>query len=217
MNYLIYIEHAAENLQFFLWYQDYVKRFNALSSSERALSTEWTVEKAEAEAVAFANNNAVNKKISPEAAEMFKGTDFAQPTATVKEVTSTSTNPFHTPPGTPSLRPSGEPGWDDTSFTLKDSQKGSHQEKAANAFEAADVKFQPCKWLSIQSKLVVELLTSTSHYTTFQRGNLSYRCDLHFRRRIASAQPCFEGASCSTPCTGCDNASLSIPECSSHR
>ncbi len=40
MDYLIYVEHSAENLQFYLWYHDYVRRWNALSNSERALSPE---------------------------------------------------------------------------------------------------------------------------------------------------------------------------------
>ena len=35
MNYLKYIEHAAENLQFFLWFHDYNTRFNNLRESER--------------------------------------------------------------------------------------------------------------------------------------------------------------------------------------
>jgi hypothetical protein len=38
MDYLVYIEHSAENLQFYLWYRDYVRRWNALPASQRALS-----------------------------------------------------------------------------------------------------------------------------------------------------------------------------------
>lgn len=40
MDYLVYIEHNAENLQFYLWYQDYVQRWNALPANQRALSPE---------------------------------------------------------------------------------------------------------------------------------------------------------------------------------
>lgn len=43
MNYLLYVEYAAENLQFYLWHQDYVKRFQAASSSDMALSPESTL------------------------------------------------------------------------------------------------------------------------------------------------------------------------------
>ena len=52
MNYLKYIELSAENLQFFLWYRDYVSRFDGLPANEKALSPEWTVEQAEVEAMA---------------------------------------------------------------------------------------------------------------------------------------------------------------------
>jgi hypothetical protein len=41
MDYLVYVEHNAENLQFYLWYKDYVRRFDALSEGEKGLSPEW--------------------------------------------------------------------------------------------------------------------------------------------------------------------------------
>lgn len=41
MDYLVYVEHNAENLQFFLWFKDYSARFDALSPDEKALSPEW--------------------------------------------------------------------------------------------------------------------------------------------------------------------------------
>lgn len=44
MDYLVYIEHNAENLQFYLWYRDYERRFNALPETEKALSKEWVPE-----------------------------------------------------------------------------------------------------------------------------------------------------------------------------
>ena len=148
MNYLIYIEHSAENLQFYLWYQDYVKRFSAMRESEQALSPEWTVEKAEADAIASAVANQGTKKMTPEAAAIFKDTDFAQPIVTVADFNPNS-NPFHTPPHTPdggrgSVRAS-ETAWDDYSSTVKSSRK-DYVNKAADAYEAADVKYQPCKW-----------------------------------------------------------------------
>lgn len=37
----MYISHDAENLQFYLWYHDYIKRFDALTEQEKALSREW--------------------------------------------------------------------------------------------------------------------------------------------------------------------------------
>ena len=150
MNYLIYIEHAAENLQFFLWFRDYSKRFSELPQSERALAPEWTAEQAEAEALAtHVSHAAVVKKISPEAAAMFKGTDFAPTSVTVSEFRG---NPFNTPPRTPigdtgtqsPAKTPSEYGWSDDGSTLKSSKKSFHN-KTAGAFEGADMKWQPCE------------------------------------------------------------------------
>ena len=44
MDYLLYVSHTAENLQFYLWLQDYRQRFNQASRYEQALSPPWTEE-----------------------------------------------------------------------------------------------------------------------------------------------------------------------------
>ncbi|MCJ1320080.1 hypothetical protein MMC15_005417 [Xylographa vitiligo] len=139
MNYLIYIERSAENLQFFLWYRDYCQRFSQLSANERALSPEWTTEKAEADTYA------APKKMSPETTEIFKGTDFAQTKTTISEF-HPAPNPFHTPPMTPDDRSGvvpSESGWGNDSSTLQGSRKTNFVEKANVAYEAADVRVQP--------------------------------------------------------------------------
>ncbi|KAF2137323.1 uncharacterized protein K452DRAFT_302080 [Aplosporella prunicola CBS 121167] len=41
MDYLVYISHDAENLQFHLWLQDYTQRFSALKPESKALAPEW--------------------------------------------------------------------------------------------------------------------------------------------------------------------------------
>ncbi|KAL9008401.1 MAG: hypothetical protein Q9173_006472 [Seirophora scorigena] len=146
MNYLIYIEHAAENLQFFLWHKDYTKRFDFLSENDRKFAPVWTAEQAEAKALAMKDNPAPMKSISAETAAIFKGTDFAAPKATVVEVA--KGNPFNTPPMTPdngerdSLAPAEYP-WSDSGSTLRSGFKVSHDKKAAGAFDAADIKLQP--------------------------------------------------------------------------
>jgi hypothetical protein len=38
MDYLVYIAFDAENLQFFLWYQNYLQRFNLLEEDHKAFS-----------------------------------------------------------------------------------------------------------------------------------------------------------------------------------
>jgi hypothetical protein len=47
MDYLVYVEHNAENLQFFLWYKDYVRHFEELPENEKVLSPEWIPETTE--------------------------------------------------------------------------------------------------------------------------------------------------------------------------
>lgn len=154
MNYLIYIEHSAENLQFFLWHQDYVKRFSALPAREQALSPEWTIEKAEADGNTAATNNAAARAMSPETAAVFKDTGFAGVRTTVTEFRP-SINPFYSPPRTPdgshSRGRASDAPWDDYASTLKSSQKSDYVHKAAGAFEAAGVRFQPCKFFGTPS------------------------------------------------------------------
>ena len=41
MDYLIYVAHDAENLQFYLWLRDYFKRFHAAPKSDKCLSPSW--------------------------------------------------------------------------------------------------------------------------------------------------------------------------------
>lgn len=53
MDFLKYIEHSAENLQFYLWFKDYEQRFNKLPENERILSPEWTREQEEQEAATY--------------------------------------------------------------------------------------------------------------------------------------------------------------------
>lgn len=42
LDYMVYVSHDAENLQFYLWLEGYKKRFAALNHHARALSPEWT-------------------------------------------------------------------------------------------------------------------------------------------------------------------------------
>lgn len=163
MNFLIYIEHAAENLQFFLWYRNYTKRFSELPASERALAPEWTMDAAEAEAFA-SQTNAAPKTMTPEVAQILKGTDFGpKPTVTVSEYNG---NPFNTPPRTPigerdSVVPS-ENGWSDDGSTLKSSDQKSFIKKTATAFEGANIP-QPCKFSTILAFVSVNVDALSHH------------------------------------------------------
>jgi len=104
-----------------------------------------------------AQTNMGLKKMSPETAAVFKGTDFAPGgKSTVVEY---GFNPFHTPPRTPPvdkecLTPS-EYGWSDDGSTLKSTSK-SFAKKTAGAYEGADMKWQPCMYRQLPRHIIVE-------------------------------------------------------------
>jgi hypothetical protein len=141
MDFSKYIERNPENLQFYLWYRDYLKRFDNLPDGERSLALEWTVERANAEAEA-ARLEEKPKKVNPTAAAVLKGTDFDTKTgkAAVSEV---HPDPFKDPqtPNTErdSMAPSNA-GLDDTSTLIPPMNPSK---AAAAAFESVNVP-QPC-------------------------------------------------------------------------
>jgi len=134
MDFLVYIEHDAENLQFYLWYRDYVKRWAELPERQQALAPVWTSEQAQQ-----ARNEALTEKSknvnNVEVAQVFKGTDFeSKPKKNLD-----TPNPFNTPPRTPSHegRDSTAPstaGWVENGSTLG-SGMAHHQKTTANAFQ----------------------------------------------------------------------------------
>ncbi|ORY60525.1 uncharacterized protein BCR38DRAFT_40623 [Pseudomassariella vexata] len=129
MNYLIYIEHSAENLQFFLWYREYVQRFKEASTSDILLAPEWT-QAQENEVIAKLHKAAADKrKKEPKAAEIFKGTDFEKRVETVIE----SKDPFSTPPRTAGSHDNDTP----SVFSGNSSNATSCRSQAQNAFNAA--------------------------------------------------------------------------------
>ncbi|KAJ4298704.1 hypothetical protein N0V88_003736 [Collariella sp. IMI 366227] len=77
MKYLIYVEHSAENLQFFLWYRDYEKRFRDAKTADLALAPEWT-QMMENDALMRIKKEHVEKvrRPSKDAAVVFKGQSF---------------------------------------------------------------------------------------------------------------------------------------------
>jgi hypothetical protein len=139
MNFLKYIELSAENLQFFLWYRDYSKRFNALPESERMLSPEWNGDRSNGEAKPKSSSN----KAHAEATAFLTGTDFASE-KTVKH-SEKSSNPFFTPPHTPT---SDSPHRDESFDSYDESMttgRVNHYERAAGAFGNAGLKWKPCE------------------------------------------------------------------------
>ncbi|KAK3616794.1 hypothetical protein LTR56_025725 [Elasticomyces elasticus] len=137
MNYLRYIEHSAENLQFFLWYRDYCARWADLPESERALAPVWTLEQAEAE---VAGNQPRTKRLDPQVAAVLRGTDFADGAA---KRTADKTDPFVTPNKTSE---EGRDPMSDYASSMGDETQASstmHQSVAGQAFDDAGMKWKP--------------------------------------------------------------------------
>ncbi|KAK0655808.1 hypothetical protein B0T16DRAFT_319899 [Cercophora newfieldiana] len=133
MNYLIYVERSAENLQFFLWYRDYVKRFSEAKTSDMALSLEWT-QAMEEDAIARIQkeqSEKIRKETKTPAIKIFNGTDFEKRTEFPKAPAS-DTNPFSSPPQTPYDR--------DGSSEYVSSTEQSYRSQANEAFTSAGIK-----------------------------------------------------------------------------
>ena len=152
MNFLLYIENSAENLQFYLWFRDYVKRFDQLPENEKKLSSPWIAEQpkpklAPAKSTANLDMTAEEKQMArQEVHAAIKGTDFDSKVKVT--MTEAGYNPFNTPPRTPvndadSLAPSTL-GWNEESSMLKSHAGTSYTKKSADAFQTAKT-FQPCQ------------------------------------------------------------------------
>ncbi|KAI8627841.1 hypothetical protein F5Y19DRAFT_465484 [Xylariaceae sp. FL1651] len=128
MNYLVYIEHSAENLQFFLWYRNYVKRFTEAPATELALAPEWT-QTMEEEIITKIQRDAADKikKDNPAGIEIFKGTDFEK----APEMQVENKDPFSTPP---------QSSAGDSASFLSGSQISGYRTQAQDAFSAAGAK-----------------------------------------------------------------------------
>lgn len=151
MNYLIYIEHSAENLQFFLWYRSFASRFYGATTSDIGLAPEWTQEMQEETFSKLMTDARDKMKRDPaHVASVFVGTDFEKrgntglpgnsstftldrPSAIFSEM---GTNPFSTPPRTPIDG--------DRLSTFSGGNATNIRSQVAQAFVSAGAKV-PCK------------------------------------------------------------------------
>lgn len=134
MNYLIYVEYSAENLQFFLWYKEYILRFQDAQTSDKALAPEWT-QAMQDETLSKIKKATVEKTRSDlSAAHIFRGTDFEK---RGEQQMFDNKDPFTTPPRTAQSNC-------DASTIYSGSQTTSHRSQAQDAFAAVGAK-QPCK------------------------------------------------------------------------
>ncbi|KAH7399128.1 hypothetical protein DE146DRAFT_613381 [Phaeosphaeria sp. MPI-PUGE-AT-0046c] len=138
MNFLKYIELSAENLQFYLWFRDYSKRFEELPASEKALSPLWVGEKP------AAIETKASKAINADAAAILANSDFASDPK-IDESERGGSNPFFTPPRTPNSsndRTDGAKSFDSYDDSLA-TGKVDHSKRASGAFESAGLKWKP--------------------------------------------------------------------------
>ena len=179
MNYLLYIEHSAENLQFFLWFRDYSQRFRDAKTSDIALAPEWTQAQQDAALLPVQVQTTAQKRNLPSAnaTEIFKDTDFEKPT---KPSAADSTDPFATPPRTPAGALASENAstapWDsarclseqESNHAHVHSNAESYHQKAGEAFAAAGLN-QPCMYLT--NYFAYAKADFESHHPAFPRGD----------------------------------------------
>ncbi|KIW09482.1 hypothetical protein, variant [Verruconis gallopava] len=134
MDFLKYIERSAENLQFFLWFKDYEKRFSSLPDSERVLSPEWTQEQAEAEAATY-RAQLKDKSLAAEAQDIMKKQKLVG-----SEAGNEKSSPVFDSDGDKS---SIESGSTKGLTSAIQSSRSQYSETAKQAFEDAGARYQP--------------------------------------------------------------------------
>ncbi|TID19469.1 G protein signaling regulator like protein [Venturia nashicola] len=143
MDFLKYIEHSAENLQFYMWFRDYIKRFEDLPASEKALSPEWTQAQEEADAMKI-RNAAKEKPLAVVANTILRSQDL-EPAATSSH--SEVRNPFGDSHAAisekASLESMGRPHTGIAGTIGFGTVRTTYTAEASTAFEEAGCKFQP--------------------------------------------------------------------------
>jgi hypothetical protein len=154
MNYLLYVEHSAENLQFFLWFRDFSKRFDEANTSDIHLAPEWTqAQQDDAVVTARALVSAKKASSKPFGAGTISTVKPPSSASFVKPPSSSardSSDPFNTPPRTPGDQSSNRDAalpWNSKAQSV--SEKGSsyqssntesYRQVAGDAFKAAGLK-----------------------------------------------------------------------------
>lgn len=72
------MEHNAENLQFFLWYKDYCRRWELLPATEQSLSTAWTHAETEAPNLSKNPEAKLKRKQSTVVSKIFSDSNWDQ-------------------------------------------------------------------------------------------------------------------------------------------
>ncbi|KAF2668949.1 hypothetical protein BT63DRAFT_246280 [Microthyrium microscopicum] len=141
LNYLKYVEFAPENLQFFLWFKDYEKRWETTPNSERVLAPEWTPDMAEAERKQYRTTVKAAHQSKTEK-ELFKGSDFDEKPK-LQETEGSEAIPFAAIPQTPNSEKRETIQSQDGSIRPTTGMRSimtNHTNAAESAFEDAGLK-----------------------------------------------------------------------------
>ncbi|KAI5809996.1 hypothetical protein DFH27DRAFT_537366 [Peziza echinospora] len=169
MNYLLFIEHSAENLQFYLWLRDYERRWDALPQSEKDLSPELDSSTMPLPTVAYAATFpspsatfAKNVLAQTEFGNRNSNASLQLPRGLATIFTSPgsdkSDNPFDSPPRTPS-RYSGLT----TNSTISGCTDGM-------ATIAQTISLSPCPWSDLPSPSPSYIETASSAFAAVGVG-----------------------------------------------
>ena len=175
MDYLVYIEHNAENLQFFLWYKDYCQRFEALSEREKSLSPPFYPEAVEAPDLSRGREleKETHRKDKKSKREL-SGYD------------SKGAALFSEDKDTPSPNRPVIEGFEHSFETPSASEMSSIPNDAEVAAQAG-LKWQPCTYFLVFSR--IRMLTAQSHNPTNARRDKSNHATLssiHISERAES-------------------------------
>jgi hypothetical protein len=157
MDYLVYVAHDAENLQFYLWLKDYTKRFFELKMEERSLSPEWKTE-----ANPFADEEVVSHKKNKSEIGFEKMQKPSYGSLRMSELNVGGENATMS---------------DYQSFISNSvNSRKTVSESAEEAVNQAGLKWQPCKYLPFSSCRAG--LTVSSYYSAIPRRDRQSYCTL---------------------------------------
>jgi hypothetical protein len=145
MDYLVYVEYNAENLQLFLWYRDYVRRFDALPKKEKTLSPEWIPEAKDLPDLSNDPEMGEKKKTKRDTLATAMDTGYDSKTATFFG----DESEFRTTPASPAGHISVMTG---NGSTIASSVSESMTPSTAELTSQAGLKWQPCMPTSFASK-----------------------------------------------------------------
>ena len=170
MNYLLYIERSAENLQFFLWFRGYVQRFDALNVNEKSLSPQWTERNMKDALDEWKKSQANVQKRQPStvATELLNGTIFSKEAAAPLVAVG---NPFSTPPVTSH----GQTSSQNTSDTRVSTSIGANRQGGAVSPWESAATVKSLTSVNQDSQRSRETAASIAH-DAFENAGLSQPC-----------------------------------------